>query len=102
MQRQAIAAKIAKVLSWAAMQLQSSATQPEQREFLVVVTGAGDPTTERVNAISQTQAVELGCALVAARRLKNTSERSWRLKALVEEHSFEVVVQCVLKAEVAS
>jgi hypothetical protein len=102
MQKQTIAAKLAMALSWAAAQLQSKATQAEQREFIVVVTGAGEPTTERVNATSQVQAVELGCARVAARRLKNTSERSWRLKALVEEHSVDVVVQCVLKAEVAS
>ena len=75
---------------------------PEERDYNVVVTGAGDPQAESVRAKSTVQAAELAAGKVAKHRLAKTPERSWRLVALVGDVRHEVVVQCVLKSEVVS
>jgi len=88
-----------RILAFANAKMQ--ATLPaEQRSYRVAITGAGEPQIETVDACSAIQAAERAAANVANKRLKSTSERSWRLTAIVDEFRFDVDVSCYLKAEV--
>ncbi len=72
--------------------------------FEVVVTderGKFPATTETVKAATVRQAAEVAAAQAAARRMKTTTERSWRLLCLVGDAKFSVVAQALVKAEIA-
>jgi adenine C2-methylase RlmN of 23S rRNA A2503 and tRNA A37 len=97
--REQVQKAAAQLLSMLAAKLQPP-PPPEEREYRVVITGIGEPTTEIAKAKSPVQAAELAANVAAHRRLLATSERSWRVKALVDEYQFDVVVSCYLKAEV--
>ena len=86
-------------LAWANAKAQAR-RPPEAKQYRVAVTGAGEPQIEMVDADTPAQAAERACGAVAQRRLKTTTERSWRLVAIVDETRFEVDVSCYLKAEV--
>ncbi len=75
-------------------------TPSESRSYRVAITGAGEPQIEMVEATSALQAAERAAAVVAHKRLKDTTERHWRLIAIVDEFRFEIDVSCYLKAEV--
>lgn len=77
-----------------------SSEKPTEREFVVVVTGAGDPVTEKISSESPLKAAELAAAVVAKRRMQSTMERSWKIQALVEDQRFHVQTMAVIRSEV--
>lgn len=93
---------LAGLCAWAAKELQHDKPQEdrEETEYRVAITNAGEPVIEVVRASSLEQAAERAANAFAHRRLASTNERSWRVKALVNDSQFDIDVSYYLHAEI--